>query len=510
MGDTNSDSPTASPEAAFEAPPTATVSLREDQLQNAVSFLSHPKVRSSAVEQKRQFLQRKGLTDAEIEEAFRRVPEAPAAAYVPAPSPHSVVAVPAGTVTPAGYVPVQQQQLVPAQPQPVRWGQAMLGAAFVAAGVYALKVVVWPYVADAVTKWKASQGEMAEAKALQEKESNALAEAIQAQTSELRNTVELLQKLTVSLEASVAESKRAAQDSLSLADLRAELRTLAGTIREQRPAAAPPAPSVDVGRELASIKQLLANGVEGSGPGAAHMPGAEAAANAAGVAAVKPTPHPASAAEEALATPFRPADESPTPAAPALSGPAHPASYMEVLEMLEKGQKPPGIRTDINDKAPNPTQSVPSPRLAPRRKPWERSVEGPSPASSAVSEPRQGAGEARAPRGEAAAQDGETADTPPPRGPPSTSSSTGRPSSEQSPGRSRAAATSIYEAASLPSSHQGGVIAGRLGSGSTASPSARSVEPKAPSYAAVVRDSPDTSDIRGWQPPPMPQPSISL
>ncbi|KFM23043.1 Peroxisomal membrane protein PEX14 [Auxenochlorella protothecoides] len=406
-------------------------------------------VRSSAVEQKRQFLQRKGLTDAEIEEAFRRVPEAPAAAYVPAPSPHSVVAVPAGTVTPAGYVPVQQQQLVPAQPQPVRWGQAMLGAAFVAAGVYALKVVVWPYVADAVTKWKASQGEMAEAKALQEKESNALAEAIQAQTSELRNTVELLQKLTVSLEASVAESKRAAQDSLSLADLRAELRTLAGTIRD--------------------------------GPGAAHMPGAEAAANAAGVAAVKPTPHPASAAEEALATPFRPADESPTPAAPALSGPAHPASYMEVLEMLEKGQKPPGIRTDINDKAPNPTQSVPSPRLAPRRKPWERSVEGPSPASSA---------------------DGETADTPPPRGPPSTSSSTGRPSSEQSPGRSRAAATSIYEA--------GGVIAGRLGSGSTASPSARSVEPKAPSYAAVVRDSPDTSDIRGWQPPPMPQPSISL
>lgn len=141
--------------------------------------------------------------------------------------------------------------------------QALLGAAFVAAGVYALKVVVWPYVADAVTKWKASQGETAEAKALQEKESNALAEAIQvswqqgallfqqsvsqpaqlmghpcpalslqAQTSELRNTVELLQKLTVSLESSVAESKRAAQDSLSLADLRAELRTLAGTIRE--------------------------------------------------------------------------------------------------------------------------------------------------------------------------------------------------------------------------------------------------------------------------------------
>jgi hypothetical protein len=49
-------------------------------------------VRSSAVSSKREFLQRKGLTEAEIAEAFRRVPEAPAAApaAISAPAPAAV------------------------------------------------------------------------------------------------------------------------------------------------------------------------------------------------------------------------------------------------------------------------------------------------------------------------------------------------------------------------------------------------------------------------------------
>lgn len=48
--------------------------LREDQVQNAVKFLSHPKVRSSPVVHRRSFLEKKGLTKEEIDEAFRRVP----------------------------------------------------------------------------------------------------------------------------------------------------------------------------------------------------------------------------------------------------------------------------------------------------------------------------------------------------------------------------------------------------------------------------------------------------
>lgn len=54
------------------APPPQPV--REDYVQNAVKFLSHPKVRGSAVVYRRSFLQNKGLTNDEIDEAFRRVP----------------------------------------------------------------------------------------------------------------------------------------------------------------------------------------------------------------------------------------------------------------------------------------------------------------------------------------------------------------------------------------------------------------------------------------------------
>jgi hypothetical protein len=59
---------------AFDAPPPQPQPVREDYVQNAVKFLSHPKVRGSAVVYRRSFLQNKGLTSDEIDEAFRRVP----------------------------------------------------------------------------------------------------------------------------------------------------------------------------------------------------------------------------------------------------------------------------------------------------------------------------------------------------------------------------------------------------------------------------------------------------
>lgn len=48
--------------------------IREDQVENAVKFLSHPKVKGSPVVYRRSFLERKGLSREEIDEAFRRVP----------------------------------------------------------------------------------------------------------------------------------------------------------------------------------------------------------------------------------------------------------------------------------------------------------------------------------------------------------------------------------------------------------------------------------------------------
>ncbi|KAG6633110.1 hypothetical protein I3843_12G026400 [Carya illinoinensis] len=55
--------------------------MREEQVQNAVKFLSHPKVRGSPVIYRRSFLEKKGLTKEEIDEAFRRVPDPPQSAH---------------------------------------------------------------------------------------------------------------------------------------------------------------------------------------------------------------------------------------------------------------------------------------------------------------------------------------------------------------------------------------------------------------------------------------------
>ena len=63
-----------------------------------------------------------------------------------------------------------------------------------------------------------------------------------------------------------------------------------------------------------------------------------------------------------------------TPTPPPGDAPPHPPSYMQVLEMLEKGQTPPGIR-DIDDKPPDPDARIPAATMSRRRKPWEKSGE---------------------------------------------------------------------------------------------------------------------------------------
>ena len=95
---TSSTSLPGSPEGGPPALPTSALALREDQVANAVAFLTHPKVRAGAALQalqrylaqpssviavqvqgssqpaKRSFLEGKGLTAAEIQEALNRVP----------------------------------------------------------------------------------------------------------------------------------------------------------------------------------------------------------------------------------------------------------------------------------------------------------------------------------------------------------------------------------------------------------------------------------------------------
>jgi len=56
-----------------EAATATSEPMREELVQSAVSFLKHPKVIASSDVQRRSFLENKGLTVDEIEEAFRRL-----------------------------------------------------------------------------------------------------------------------------------------------------------------------------------------------------------------------------------------------------------------------------------------------------------------------------------------------------------------------------------------------------------------------------------------------------
>ncbi|KAK3223349.1 hypothetical protein Dsin_010374 [Dipteronia sinensis] len=58
--------------------------------------------------------------------------------------------------------------------------------------------------------------------------------------------------------------------------------------------------------------------------------------------------------------------------APASTKPVgqHPKSYMEIMAMIQRGEIPPGIK-EIDDSPPNPDQPLPNPHMAPRSKPWE-------------------------------------------------------------------------------------------------------------------------------------------
>ncbi|KAK9117150.1 hypothetical protein Sjap_016097 [Stephania japonica] len=61
------------------------------------------------------------------------------------------------------------------------------------------------------------------------------------------------------------------------------------------------------------------------------------------------------------------------PAVPPSSEPSvapHSKSYMEIMAMVQRGEKPPGIK-EINDLPPNPNQAPSKPFVTPRSKPWE-------------------------------------------------------------------------------------------------------------------------------------------
>lgn len=118
--------------ASFESGPPPFDRRRRRRRSTALPARAPCQVRASGAASKRDFLQRKGLTEAEIDEAFRRVPQEDAPPAAAAPPASSVAAATLQHLQPgAPYATAapQLQQPQPPEQRRVRWTQVRSCAA---------------------------------------------------------------------------------------------------------------------------------------------------------------------------------------------------------------------------------------------------------------------------------------------------------------------------------------------------------------------------------------------
>ncbi|KAI9074522.1 hypothetical protein K1719_043521 [Acacia pycnantha] len=312
--------------------------LREEQVQNAMKFLSHPKVRGSPVIYRRSFLEKKGLTNEEIDEAFRRVPDSPSNQMTSGENKD-------GPPKTSSNI----QQLTPAQMlqqgaststgttisyRRLHWSHAIIAIGFIAASgagtVFLIKNSILPRLKSWIRKVALEDNEPLKKIASKPSLEEETTLAAKAATAAAADVAKASQEIQISL----SEEKRYFGELVSLVDKQVqEMKSMTDAIRKlQASSGATLLKQADYQVTQASSKQLIANGK------------------------VNYNMHSGS--------------YSSTPSSAGPSTAPHPKSYMEIMAMVQRGEKPSNIRY-IDDSPPNPNQQPSNPRMAPRAKPWE-------------------------------------------------------------------------------------------------------------------------------------------
>jgi peroxin-14/E3 ubiquitin-protein ligase SIS3 len=222
----------------FEAPPQP---MREDYVENAVKFLSHPKVRGSPVVYRRSFLEKKGLTTQEIDEAFRRVPDPqPSATTATASQPQQQANIQNQSTGVQTYTPVQSLQPGTAGPVVLRrqprfsWYRAFLAAGlllgFGASAAVFVKKLFLPRLKSWIRKVVA-EGDETQGNQLKAKIDEETAEAVKASAS----AVSAIAKTNQQLLASKDEEKKILVTLTQALDSQAkELKSLSESLNHSR------------------------------------------------------------------------------------------------------------------------------------------------------------------------------------------------------------------------------------------------------------------------------------
>ncbi|KAK7350617.1 hypothetical protein VNO77_09434 [Canavalia gladiata] len=322
--------------------------MREEQIQNAVKFLSHPTVRSSPVIRRRSFLEEKGLTQEEIDEAFRRVGDSPSSVQTAGVSQDGKLK-PSSDIQQQGQ-PQALQPSVPASTgvttslgtlsrRSFHWSHALIAVGLLAASsvgtVMLIKKSVLPWlkswIRNVVLEEEYDQLKRTGSKPTLAEEVAQAAKAAAAAAADMA-------KASQELLTSKSEEKRYFVEVVSLLDKQVqEMKLMTNAVRRLEASSGLSVSKQEdrqVTQASSKIQQLIVNGKSDYES--------------------------------------RTVRSSSPPVSVEPSGAPHPKSYMEIMAMIQRGEKPPNIR-DIDDSPPNPYQQPSNPRLAPRAKPWEAS-----------------------------------------------------------------------------------------------------------------------------------------
>jgi peroxin-14 len=402
---------------------SAREAMREGEITNAVSFLTHANVAASSdVSAKRAFLTSKGLREDEIDEAFRRC----------------------GGASAVGGTAFAGAQVTPAVVVPAR---TFTGTVTRAAAMVGLAYLAWPKAREATERARAAlarasaedararanagvsddggEGGVSVSRAVEAVEARELANKVASaaeaaeraarETKQLRDEItsevsDALRQSVSDVKAFLAEARRAAEEEKTKAntvsveveasfkraidDVKKELRDELQGLVAQSPTMATTSASVDdrlaneLRAEISQLKEIMMATPSSRGAGASPATATVGKSSVARDWPFEASPQGSESGESPVYTPvqmLRPGDDeftshllrrdeasgsrSATPKGSAAEAP-HPQNFMDILEMLEAGKTPPGIR-DIDDSPPNPMAAIPRTSRTPPGKPWD-------------------------------------------------------------------------------------------------------------------------------------------
>ncbi|KAJ4711103.1 Peroxisomal membrane protein PEX14 [Melia azedarach] len=325
--------------------------MREELVQMAVKFLSHSTVRNSPVIHRRTFLEQKGLTRKEIDEAFCHVSDPPSNVTTG----QSLTSHQDAQSNAFTNVQPQATALATSLSSQFYWTHALVVVGFLAASFVGTTILLKNSILPRLKSWiwkivlEEHDGSI-------KKSNPCLIEEVTAAAKSATSAAADGVKTSMKMLNSKNKDRHYLETLVKRLDIQvAEMRTISNVIKK-----------LEGTREaaLSLYKKPEKYNQRTSGNGPNNIPQNRFVLDS------KENLSSLGSLTNVKANDTSSFDGSVRPSSAPPSMGQHPRSYMEIMAMVQRGETPPGIK-EINDSPPNPDQPLPNPRVVPRIKPWE-------------------------------------------------------------------------------------------------------------------------------------------